>query len=332
MYSEAGPSIDRSIDMHHSSHSAPALTAAAFLLASLAAAVAVASAARRPRPRRRWDRETFDAAGAGGTKAIAEVKGERYARIEVVDETATGRGMGRCLVIDGRRQFCELDEHRHHEMLVHFPCAFLGPDRPRRALVVHGGDCLALRELLRYDDTLEEVVLLEEDERVLEVCERHLGARSTRGTGDARVKWMFGPTADSVSRLVADDGGEGGRLQAFDLIVVDGKERAGAQVSPQTARDLRLLLSPEGVVVVCGGTVGVSSAFEQMPSKVVYSFYSETHDAQTRMTAYSPVDLASRDEASAEGAGRHAQRLLAAGGVRFFDALQLWSYVPWFLR
>ena len=249
-------------------------------------------------------------------KVIQSLRGSRY-KIDVVD--AAGHDMGRCLLLDGRRQFCEADEHRYHEMLVHFPCAFLGHERPTRALIVHGGDCMTLREVLKYVDTLEQIVVIEEDERVVEMCERHLSARSLR-SGDNRVRWLVAaPAAESIARLAAA-GNE--NLQGFDLLVVDGKDRPGAQLSKDALKDLRLLLSPDGVIACSGAS---ASAFDgTLPHKVSFSFFSPTHDAQTRMNVYARFDFAAR-ELDAE---RHAERV----GARFFDAGAVWDYVPWFLR
>lgn len=233
--------------------------------------------------------------------------------------------MGKCLLLDGRRQFCEADEYKYHEMLVHFPCAFLGPDRPKQALIIHGGDCGALREVLKYGtDSLERVVVVEEDERITEVCEQHLGARSLR-RGDRRVVWMVGTPADEVlSRLVSGPAANN-NLQSFDLIVIDGKDRPGGQLSHETAKNIKLLLSPDGVVSCGGGPACTSSSLDGlMPHRLAFSFYSETHDAQTRMSAYARFDLASID---VDG-DAHAHRV----GMRFFDATDVWSYVPWFLR
>jgi spermidine synthase len=65
------------------------------------------------------------------------------------------------LYLNGHLQFSSRDEHRYHEALVHPACAVAG-GRPRRALVLGGGDGLALRELLSYA-SLEEATLIDID-------------------------------------------------------------------------------------------------------------------------------------------------------------------------
>ena len=54
------------------------------------------------------------------------------------------------LFIDGHLQFSESDEHRYHETLVHSALSLEGSRE--NILVLGGGDGLALREILKYDD------------------------------------------------------------------------------------------------------------------------------------------------------------------------------------
>ena len=54
------------------------------------------------------------------------------------------------LFIDGHLQFSESDEHRYHETLVHSVLGFEGPRE--NILVLGGGDGLAVREILKYDE------------------------------------------------------------------------------------------------------------------------------------------------------------------------------------
>ena len=54
------------------------------------------------------------------------------------------------LYINGRLQFSAMDEYRYHETLIH-PAASLISSRAQ-VLVLGGGDGLAVREILKYDD------------------------------------------------------------------------------------------------------------------------------------------------------------------------------------
>lgn len=70
-----------------------------------------------------------------------------YQRLVVTRDRITG---DHALFIDGHLQFHARDEYRYHEALVH-PLMALPGDRSR-VLILGGGDGLAARELLRYDD------------------------------------------------------------------------------------------------------------------------------------------------------------------------------------
>ena len=74
--------------------------------------------------------------------------------------TITRSGDDLRLFIDGNLQFASSDEYRYHEALVHPALAEL--TAPRRALVLGGGDGLAVRELLKYA-SLERIDLVDLD-------------------------------------------------------------------------------------------------------------------------------------------------------------------------
>ncbi len=70
------------------------------------------------------------------------------------------------LFIDGNIQFCSLDEYRYHEALVHIPMA--QASSKEKVLVLGGGDGLAVRELLKYNET--EITLVDLDAEMLRIC------------------------------------------------------------------------------------------------------------------------------------------------------------------
>lgn len=70
------------------------------------------------------------------------------------------------LYIDGNIQFCSLDEYRYHEALVHIPMS--AAPKKDNALVLGGGDGMAVRELLKYKDT--EITLVDLDAQMIELC------------------------------------------------------------------------------------------------------------------------------------------------------------------
>ncbi len=86
---------------------------------------------------------------------IVYTKTTPYQRIVV---TQSRRGFQ--LHLNGNLQFDSFDEYRYHEALVH-PAMAAAPSR-KNILILGGGDGLALREILRYDD-VEHVTLVDID-------------------------------------------------------------------------------------------------------------------------------------------------------------------------
>lgn len=71
------------------------------------------------------------------------------------------------LFLDGNLQFSSRDEYRYHESLVHPPMAFAREHS--RVLVLGGGDGLAVRELLKYED-VETITLVDLDPAVTDLA------------------------------------------------------------------------------------------------------------------------------------------------------------------
>ncbi len=91
------------------------------------------------------DRLTALAEEALFTDPIVYSRQTAYQRIVIT----RGRGSFQ-LFLDGNLQFASLDEYRYHEALVH--PAFAVAARAESALVLGGGDGLALREILRHPE------------------------------------------------------------------------------------------------------------------------------------------------------------------------------------
>ncbi len=71
------------------------------------------------------------------------------------------------LFLDGNLQFSSMDEYRYHEALVHIPMMYA--KNHSRVLILGGGDGLAARELLKYND-IEEIVLVDIDKEMTDLC------------------------------------------------------------------------------------------------------------------------------------------------------------------
>ena len=71
------------------------------------------------------------------------------------------------LFIDGNLQFSSVDEYRYHEALVH-PAMGIAESR-EAVLILGGGDGLAAREVLKYND-VQRIVLVDIDPEITKIC------------------------------------------------------------------------------------------------------------------------------------------------------------------
>jgi spermidine synthase len=91
---------------------------------------------------------------------------------------------GNVLCLDGVIQLTERDEFSYHEMMTHLPlCSHA---RPRRVLIVGGGDGGILREVCRHE-CVEKIVLVEIDPTVIRVCRQHFGQSTAVAFDDPRL-------------------------------------------------------------------------------------------------------------------------------------------------
>ena len=127
-----------------------------------------------------------------------------YQTVDILD-TPT---FGRCLVLDGKTQSTEADEHIYHEALVH-PAALLHPG-PESVFIGGGGEGATLREVLSYD-SVRRVVMLDLDRDVVELCRQHLPQHHQGGFDDSRVELRH---EDARQYLLSCQ-------DSFDVIVLD---------------------------------------------------------------------------------------------------------------
>ncbi len=114
------------------------------------------------------------------------------------------------LFLDGNIQFCSRDEYRYHEALVHVPMA-MAPTHSH-VLVLGGGDGLAVREILKYDD-VSDVTIVDIDPSMTELCAQN----------EAIVRLNEGSLMDSRVRVCNEDAKQ--FLQeshdGYDVVIID---------------------------------------------------------------------------------------------------------------
>ncbi len=169
-----------------------------------------------------------------------------YQEIEVYQTT----GFGRMLVIDGTVQLVEEGELSYHEPLVH-PLLLAHP-KPRRALVIGGGDGGTLREVLRHSE-VERAEMVEIDPEVLRVSGEYLRVasellRQLLAGEHPRAGLVVGSGADYLA----------GRDGEYDVIVADSTDPVGPAAvlfSGEFYRDVYRALRPGGAYVTQAGSV-----------------------------------------------------------------------------
>ncbi|MEE1930757.1 polyamine aminopropyltransferase [Streptomyces sp. TRM 70351] len=149
------------------------------------------------------------------------------------------------LFLNGDLQFSSVDEYRYHEALAH---PALAGDRSS-VLILGGGDGLALREVLRYDD-VEEVTLVDLDPAMTRLARSYRPLRELNGDAlaDPRVRVV---NADAFTWLRDVPG----RYGAVIIDFPDPDTAAMAKLySVEFYHLLTKALDPEARVVVQAGS------------------------------------------------------------------------------
>lgn len=145
------------------------------------------------------------------TELVAEEK-SRFQNIRIFDTVANGRVM----VLDDIVQITTRDESAYAEMLTHLPLFEHG--RGARVMIVGGGDLSIADEALKHKG-VKEVVLVDIDGRVVELCREHFGEINRGAFKDKRLKIEIADAFEYLGRRDAK-----GR---FDLIVADRPDPVG---------------------------------------------------------------------------------------------------------
>jgi spermidine synthase len=127
-----------------------------------------------------------------------------YQHIEIYATTH----FGNLMAIDGFVMLTTRDNFLYHEMMSH-PALFTHPD-PKRVVIVGGGDCGTLREVLKHRG-VENVLQVEIDERVTrlseqyfpELCEANDDPRASLLFDDG-IAWMKQAAAASLDIVIVD--------------------------------------------------------------------------------------------------------------------------------
>jgi spermidine synthase len=148
-----------------------------------------------------------------------EVKGRpladeksRFQRIKIFDTVANGRVM----MLDDIVQITSRDESAYAEMLTHLP--LLEHGAARSVMIVGGGDLSIADEALKHK-SVNEVVLVDIDGRVVELCKKFFSEINAKAFKDKRLKIEIADAFEYLGRPESKN--------RFDLIVGDRPDPIG---------------------------------------------------------------------------------------------------------
>ena len=145
------------------------------------------------------------------TQMVAEQTSD-FQKIKIFDTVANGRVM----VLDDIVQITTRDESAYAEMLTHLP--LLEHGKAERVMIVGGGDLSIADEALKHK-ALKEVVLVDIDGQVIELCRQHFGSINAKAFKDKRLKIEVADAFEYLGRPESK-----GR---FDLIIADRPDPVG---------------------------------------------------------------------------------------------------------
>ena len=163
--------------------------------------------------RTQWFHENFEAIGSAvGFRVTAKLHEEQspFQKLEIYETT----DWGRLMVIDGAIMLTGRDNFLYHEMMSH-PALFTHSN-PKRVVIIGGGDCGTLREVLRHGE-VERITQVDIDERVTRLAEEYF-PELCESNSDPRAELLFD---DGVAHM------RGAEADSLDLVIVDSTDPVG---------------------------------------------------------------------------------------------------------
>lgn len=144
---------------------------------------------------------------------------------------------GNVLVLDGVIQCTERDEFSYQEMLANIPLN--AHPKPRKVLIIGGGDGGILREVVKHPD-VEEVHQCEIDEKVIEVSKKYL-PEMAKSYSSPKLKLHVGDGFEYMKKHQGE----------YDVIITDSSDPVGPACTlfQQSYYELmKTALKPDGIL------------------------------------------------------------------------------------
>ncbi len=160
-----------------------------------------------------WHYENFEPSGSAIgyriTRKLDEVQSP-FQKIEIFEST----DWGNLMLIDGAMMLTTRDNFFYHEMMSH-PALFTHAD-PRRVVIIGGGDCGTLREVLKHPGVAS-ATQCDIDEQVTRMAEKWFPELCDRN-GDPRAELLFD---DGIAYMAHCPAG------SVDIVIVDSTDPVG---------------------------------------------------------------------------------------------------------
>lgn len=163
---------------------------------------------------------------------------------------------GRMLFINNNLQFTSRDEFIYHEALVHIPVQSSPENSIKKVLICGGGDYGAARELLKYSE-IEEVIIVDIDPKIPKLVEEYFPELLPEDPKDPRLKLIIEDAYVMVEKYVKEG-------KTFDLIIVDSTDPDISEIGVtqelshalfgQNFHRMLYKICPKGIIVQQCGT------------------------------------------------------------------------------
>ena len=160
-----------------------------------------------------WFSEPHEPAGSAISFRITKKLAERKTPFQFIEVYET-TDWGNLMLIDGAVMLTTRDNFFYHEMMS-LPALFTHPD-PRNVVIIGGGDCGTLREVLRHKG-VRQAVQCDIDEQVTRMAEKWF-PELCESNGDPRAELLFD---DGIAYMADRDPG------SVDIVIVDSTDPVG---------------------------------------------------------------------------------------------------------
>ena len=160
-----------------------------------------------------WLHENFEHTGSSigfrVTRKLDEVQSP-FQKIEIFEST----DWGNIMLIDGAMMLTSRDNFFYHEMMAH-PALFTHA-APKRVVIIGGGDCGTLREVLRHPG-VEKATQCDIDEQVTRMAEKYF-PELCESNADPRAELLFD---DGIAYMANCE------PNSVDIVIVDSTDPVG---------------------------------------------------------------------------------------------------------